>query len=290
MSSLWINPFPLVFFLVLLPIILPLAGFAVITSFIAIVALITLAACVYAKLGINLVIRTLLTTRPSSSSIIRSTTPYSEPNQKRTSPTHPVLVPSERRRRLSSASSTSPVAPTFPQRTGSFASLIGFDQPNRDYEGVGGWRDSGDSSEDAQWTRINSRLELPAAAAAAAAVSSASATLMPPLSASTSSASASAAAARRHRRSLTAGSQRNHTWYGGQMGMTLQAGNGGSLLPSENRSVAASAAQSRNRTPSGGSKEDLGYFGQTHGVGRRRSVMGMIGIKKMGSQASMDGK
>src|SRR6201996_205393 len=218
MSSLWINPLPLVFFLVLFPIILPLAGFAVITSFIAIVALITLAACVYAKLGINLVIRTLLTTRPSSSSIIRSTTPYSEPNQKRTSPTHPVLVPSERRRRLSSASSTSPVAPTFPQRTGSFASLIGFDQPNRDYEGVGGWRDSGDSSEDAQWTRINSRLELPAAAATAAAASSASAsasaTLMPPLSVSTS-----AAAARRHRRSLTAGSQRNHTWYGGQVGM-----------------------------------------------------------------------
>jgi hypothetical protein len=71
-----------------------------------------------------------------------------------------------------------------------------------------------------------------------------------------------------------------------------QAGNGGVMmgqLGPENMRMAASAVQSRNRTPSGGSREDLGYFGQIHGVGRRRSVMGMTGVKKSGSQASMEG-
>jgi hypothetical protein len=34
--------------------------------------------------------------------------------------------------------------------------------PTRDYEGVGGWRIDNPSDDDALWTKINSRLELPA--------------------------------------------------------------------------------------------------------------------------------
>jgi hypothetical protein len=46
--------------------------------------------------------------------------------------------------------------------------------------------------------------------------------------------------------------------------------------------------QSRTRTPSSGSKEDLGYFGQIHGPGRRKSSIGLSGLKKRGSVGSME--
>src|ERR1700759_366788 len=140
MSSLWINPFPLIIFVVLLPIIIPLLGIALVTSFIALITLLTLAAYVYVKLGIGLIIRTLLSRRTSSSTIStrssQSTTPRPDSStttgtttKHNSPPRAAIMVPSQRRRRLSSASSSSPVAATFPQRTGSFASLIGFDQP-----------------------------------------------------------------------------------------------------------------------------------------------------------------
>jgi hypothetical protein len=163
---------------------------------------------------------------------------------------------------------------------------------------VGGWRESMDESEEAQWTRINSKLELPAAASSSAGLllpQSLQQSMLLQQPVSPSLLFGTSGAGRRHRRTLTGGStggtghQRHYTWYGGQMS---QVGNGdvmmGQLGP-ENMRMAASAVQSRNRTPSGGSREDLGYFGQIHGVGRRRSVMGMTGVKKSGSQASMEG-
>ncbi|KAI9710831.1 MAG: hypothetical protein M1828_002029 [Chrysothrix sp. TS-e1954] len=46
-------------------------------------------------------------------------------------------------------------------RNPSFASLVGNNGPDRDFEGVGGWRVSRDMREDAIWMGLNSRLELP---------------------------------------------------------------------------------------------------------------------------------
>jgi hypothetical protein len=82
---------------------------------------------------------------------------------------------------------------------------------------------------------------------------------------------------RNHKRSLTGGSQR-HTWAGGPGSQQLDAG----------IRMTASPVQSRTRTPSSGSKEDLGYFGQIHGPGRRKSSIGLSGLKKRGSVGSME--
>lgn len=49
------------------------------------------------------------------------------------------------------------------QKSGSFTVLLGEGGPSRDYEGVGGWRDTGNEDEEALWMGINSRLQLPAA-------------------------------------------------------------------------------------------------------------------------------
>ncbi|KZM18612.1 hypothetical protein ST47_g10218 [Ascochyta rabiei] len=45
----------------------------------------------------------------------------------------------------------------------SSTALFGGSELTRDYEGVGGWRDTGNEDEEALWIGINSRLQLPAA-------------------------------------------------------------------------------------------------------------------------------
>jgi hypothetical protein len=124
---------------------------------------------------------------------------------------------------------------------------------------VGGWREStadDDDEEEQQWTRMNAHLALPAGSSA----------LYGPQN------GAAEVKRRNHMRSLTGGSQR-HTWAGGQQ-------------VDWSMRMTASSGQSRTRTPSNGSKEDLGYFGQSHG-GKKMSSIGLSGLKKRSSMGSM---
>ncbi|KAF2187916.1 hypothetical protein K469DRAFT_704188 [Zopfia rhizophila CBS 207.26] len=158
----------------LLLISIPLAIFAVLTTTIAFSTLTLRVSIVYFELGLALIHSYLFPPSPTS---IKHPKPSSP---RRTSPQRP------RNRRTSAASTTSSAdtaLPSHPPRlhnkSGSFASLIGTGEPNRDFEGVGGWRVSGDDDEEALWMGMNSRLELPA--------------VIPK---------------RKHQRSLTGGSQR----------------------------------------------------------------------------------
>lgn len=77
--------------------------------------------------------------------------------------------PQRPRNRRSSGTSNASQDSGVPQsrglhnKSGSFASLVGTGELTRDFEGVGGWRVSGDDGEEALWMGMNSRLELPAA-------------------------------------------------------------------------------------------------------------------------------
>ena len=51
----------------------------------------------------------------------------------------------------------------MPSKSDSYLSLLGAGTPDRDYEGLGGWRTQGDELEEGIWMGMNSRLELPAA-------------------------------------------------------------------------------------------------------------------------------
>lgn len=84
------------------------------------------------------------------------------------SPTSPTVPMSARRRkrRTSSSSNLSAAGSITPTLLSAHNSTLGLSAsvgPARDYEGVGGWRLENPSEEDdALWTKINSRLELPA--------------------------------------------------------------------------------------------------------------------------------
>jgi hypothetical protein len=82
--------------------------------------------------------------------------------------TSPTTIPARRRRRRNSSLSTGTITPIASHTSLTNSnSVLGLSQsvgPTRDFEGVGGWRLDNPNSEeeDALWTRINSRLELPA--------------------------------------------------------------------------------------------------------------------------------
>ncbi|KAH6673564.1 hypothetical protein B0J14DRAFT_591049 [Halenospora varia] len=84
------------------------------------------------------------------------------------SPTSPTVPTSARRRnrRTSSSSNLSVAGSITPTLLSPHNSTLGLSAsvgPTRDYEGVGGWRlDNPSEEDDALWTKINSRLELPA--------------------------------------------------------------------------------------------------------------------------------
>ncbi|CZR62274.1 uncharacterized protein PAC_12171 [Phialocephala subalpina] len=65
-----------------------------------------------------------------------------------------------KRRRGSTSSNVSATGIITPVSSDSVMGLSA--GPTRDYEGVGGWRIDNPSDDDALWTKINSRLELPA--------------------------------------------------------------------------------------------------------------------------------
>jgi len=72
------------------------------------------------------------------------------------------VIPVRRRKRRSSSSSAlsaGSITPVAGENSLGLSQSVG---AIRDYEGVGGWRLSELSDDDALWTKINSRLELPA--------------------------------------------------------------------------------------------------------------------------------
>ncbi|PNS16968.1 hypothetical protein CAC42_4932 [Sphaceloma murrayae] len=150
-------------FIVLLSI--PLTILALFTTSLAFGTLLLRVSIVYLELVLAL-FQSFITPRP----------PVSKALPSQPAPLHGPVRHHARRRTSSSGSTTSlrletPLSHTpFPHNAGggrlhknpSLASLLGTTTP-RDYESVGGWRlTSANSDEEALWTGINSRLELPA--------------------------------------------------------------------------------------------------------------------------------
>ncbi|GAB7349015.1 hypothetical protein MBLNU459_g7988t1 [Dothideomycetes sp. NU459] len=148
---------------VLLFVGLPFAGFAVFTTSLALATLFVRVLIIYIDLGLALVSSALYSSSKDTESV--------------TLPPRSLFSEHARaRRRRSTASSNTP---PMVRKTSSFATLVGNNR-DRDFEGVGGWRISGNDDEEALWMGMNARLELPAASPSA----------------------------RKHRRSLTGGSLR----------------------------------------------------------------------------------
>ena len=136
----------------------PLAIFAVVTTSIALSLLAFRGFIVYTQLGTALLGAWLSPTPPKPVAILHQ--PLSP---ERSTPSH-----NRNRRSNSNGSGTSSQDTTVPAsrlgpKSGSFTALLGEGGPTRDYEGVGGWRDTGNEDEEALWMGINSRLQLPAA-------------------------------------------------------------------------------------------------------------------------------
>jgi hypothetical protein len=131
---------------------IPLAISAVVTTSIALSLLAFRGFIVYTQLG-SALLSAWLSPNP-----VR---PVAQRHQPRTSP------PRSRNRRSSNGNGMSPDT-TVPisrlgPKSGSYTGLVGEGGPTRDYESVGGWRDTGNDDEEALWMGINSRLQLPAA-------------------------------------------------------------------------------------------------------------------------------
>ncbi|GAM84515.1 hypothetical protein ANO11243_025110 [Dothideomycetidae sp. 11243] len=144
---------------------IPLTSFAVFTTLLAIATLLVRVSVVYVELALAIIQSAVLPNTPQlfTSSLApnkhsSSTTSLSRNHHRR---------PPRHRRTSSSSTSSALHTPGFgpTSRNQSLASLINGQSatPMRDYESVGGWRLTSDNAEDeALWTGINSRLELPA--------------------------------------------------------------------------------------------------------------------------------
>ncbi|KAF1939791.1 hypothetical protein EJ02DRAFT_407746 [Clathrospora elynae] len=176
--SMW-NPAYAVAPFVLLMVSIPLAIFAVVTSSVALSLLSLRALAVYMQLAVA-VVGAWLSPPPLK---------YASPYRRSLSPTSARQSPTRQRHRRSSSGSAASTQGTaahtsrLTQKSGSLTSLIGTSELTRDFEGMGGWRMTGDEDEEALWMGINSRLELPADVPA-----------------------------RRHRRSLTGGGTPSQRW------------------------------------------------------------------------------
>lgn len=142
---------------------LPLAFFAALTTVLAIVALTIRASILYFELATAILQNWLFKSKDKAV--------LTKPEFAHLSPTTEQVVTTHRRRYPSSAavssisSSQDLTAPKKPlSRRESWTSIVGAGSENRDYEGVGGWRITGEADDDALWISMNSRLELPAAA------------------------------------------------------------------------------------------------------------------------------
>lgn len=250
MSRLWFNPLRLIFPPLLVIFSIPLAIFAVITTFLAISFLCIYGAVIYVSFGLKL-LQSYIEERHRGVKQL----PLS-PHSTYTSPSIPQR----------SRTNSSPTTATPANRSQSYASLFAHNRANRDYEGVGGWRDTNDDSDEAQWLNMNANLELPASSSDFAYSGSSSPTSI---------------RRRHHVRSSTGGSQRllRESWY------AATPGGGGIRAGSlARRTGSDSPSASRNRTPSSGSEEP-GYFTQVKK--RRKSTSGIL---KGGTQEHQEGQ
>ena len=147
---------------------LPLAFLAFLTTTFAASVLLLRVALVYAELAVYLVPQYLfvLLQLPPISDLPLTKSVVSIASSRRNSNTPPSSPPRTRRSRRLSSTSIASNPPTGLQGSASAISLpVPPSNPLRDFEGVGGWRLSSNDSDDEStdpWTRINSRLILPA--------------------------------------------------------------------------------------------------------------------------------
>lgn len=243
----------------------PLTTLAFFTTYLALVTLLIRVSIVYFELGVALLKSWLYV------DIVKAPQPNSPTKGSNTSrrqslaaaSQHDTSPKSRRGSNVSTASSTDALSIAFAagnRRSASISSLVSTHTAgaNRDFEGVGGWRDVADRDEEALWMGMNSRLELPAAPVASSPTLASSDTIR--------------SRARHHKRSLTGGSQR-YSWSPEAMRMS----------PVQSRQ---SPMQSRARTPqtaeSGMLGSEGGYFtmmspavvkvGQSENVGGPRKA------------------
>lgn len=132
---------------------IPIALFASLTTFLAFSILAFRVVLIYIELALAVIPYYLLGTRTTSSLLQRS----------KDFQNHPTIPAARRKRRGSTSSSLSATGSLTPVSSETVMGLSQSVGPTRDYEGVGGWRlDKSSDDDDALWTGINSRLELPA--------------------------------------------------------------------------------------------------------------------------------
>ncbi|OAL47412.1 hypothetical protein IQ07DRAFT_515588, partial [Pyrenochaeta sp. DS3sAY3a] len=147
--------------LMLLVVAIPLAIFATITTSLAVALLSLRAFVVYIQLALALI-----------KAWISPPAKISPPKRRRKSGTASQRSSPTRSRNRRSSGSTIALQDTAAPIThssrlhgkaGSFTALVSTSELTRDFEGVGGWRVSGNDNEEALWMGMNSRLELPGA-------------------------------------------------------------------------------------------------------------------------------
>ncbi|KIN08464.1 hypothetical protein OIDMADRAFT_85004, partial [Oidiodendron maius Zn] len=127
---------------------IPIALLAALTTVLAFSILLFRVTLVYIELALTIIPNYLLGTKSTSQSLPNATSSVTTASSSR-----------RRRRRGSSAVVSGSTTPT------PTAAVLGMNPSAnriRDYEGVGGWRLGPPSDDDDLWTKINSRLELPA--------------------------------------------------------------------------------------------------------------------------------
>ncbi|KAH7327953.1 hypothetical protein B0I35DRAFT_472717 [Stachybotrys elegans] len=136
----------------------PLAVFAGITTTCAFCVLILRVIVVYIDIALSLVPQSLLGRKPRHLRFVHANGVSSRsPSNRSDSPSPHVNIGRRRRRRPSSVSAISGGSTTPVGDAG--LGLIPSVGPERDFEGLGGWRVA--DGDDTIWTTINSRLELP---------------------------------------------------------------------------------------------------------------------------------
>lgn len=147
---------PALFYLLLSPILLfisiPLSLFAALTTTLAFSTLFFRALLVYAELGAVLI----------QNQFVSQYTSEKTPAPTRVAPPIPEGKQPQHKSRRSSAGSGSNGGSTTPRVPDTDFGIHSGGGEVRDFEGVGGWRNAGPDDEDAVWTSLNSRLELPA--------------------------------------------------------------------------------------------------------------------------------
>ena len=144
---------PSLLYILLSPILLfisaPLSLFAALTTTLAFSTLFFRALLVYAELGIVLIRNQFASQRTNEKDLAPTKLPSAVVGGKQ-------VQHKSRRSSGSNGGSTTPRLPDTSLGVYSSGGVV------RDFEGVGGWRIPGTDDEDALWTSMNSRLELPA--------------------------------------------------------------------------------------------------------------------------------